>query len=266
MTAPVEALESRAFTPETAVFGADALETITAKRREAANRAAVELARQLEAERRSPTLEERGVLLAYSGIGGTTQIPDATALANPIELADLMLRWHPLVAAYLALMPNPIGVFLRHPRFTETMLSIQGRHAQAHGLRLPTQYALEVVLRAFGFDRIGRGEHEFKPFRQAPLNQRMIAQRDALETHNDPEPYWRPVISAAQLAYALVKADEHPQSLHRQIARQLRREYGFVPTSKGDYAEVERRQLERSLEQLLEGQVTVLGFDRQLHE
>jgi SNF2 family DNA or RNA helicase len=48
-----------------------ALEVKTVRQREAANRAAIELALRLETENRAPNLEERQGLLAYSGIGGT---------------------------------------------------------------------------------------------------------------------------------------------------------------------------------------------------
>ena len=48
-----------------------ALEIRTARQRESANHAAIELAMRLETEQQAPTLEERQVLFAYSGVGGT---------------------------------------------------------------------------------------------------------------------------------------------------------------------------------------------------
>ncbi len=78
-TAPLEGAVS---------FGADALEIVTAKRREVANADAVNLAQQLETEGRAPTPDERRVLLAYSGVGGTTIGSDAKADSNTLGLLN----------------------------------------------------------------------------------------------------------------------------------------------------------------------------------
>jgi hypothetical protein len=62
LQAPVEGVFS---------FEDRALEVRTARQREVANRTAIELMMRLETEKRAPNLEERQILLAYSGIGGT---------------------------------------------------------------------------------------------------------------------------------------------------------------------------------------------------
>jgi hypothetical protein len=79
MTAMTEALESQVAPTTGAIsFGAESLESANAKRREQANAQAVELARRLETEQRLPTGKERQVLLAYSGLGGTSENTSST--------------------------------------------------------------------------------------------------------------------------------------------------------------------------------------------
>jgi N-6 DNA Methylase len=79
MTAMTEALEPHVAPTTGAIsFGAESLESANAKRREQANAQAVELAQCLEMEQRLPTSEERQVLLAYSGLGGTSESTSST--------------------------------------------------------------------------------------------------------------------------------------------------------------------------------------------
>jgi hypothetical protein len=145
------------------------------------------------------------------------------------------------------------------------LLRFAERHAEVYGVHLPLYYALEVMLRAFGFDRASTSGVPLRPFKQAPLNSRMIAQRDTLEVQRDGEPFHRPVIPATALIYGLIKADEQLGSAHRAAAWQLQREFGLVPRVKGEYAEAEMYHLEQLLAALCTGELTVSEFDASLH-
>jgi hypothetical protein len=189
----------------------------------------------------------------------------ANHLASCTGLAKIIQRWHPVAAAYLAVMPGSIDSFLELPSCTEPLIRFAERHAEVYGFHLPLYYALEVMLRAFGFDRASTSAMPVRPFKQAPLNSRMIAQRDALEVQRDGEPFHRSVIPAAALIYGLIKADEEPGSAHRAAALQLRREFGLVPRVSGEYAESETYHLERLLTALCEGELSIAEFDASLH-
>ena len=71
-----------------ASFGADALERHGARGREVANADACQLAQRLETEGRDPTSDERHVLLAYSGVGGTTSSGSDHADGNTLGLLN----------------------------------------------------------------------------------------------------------------------------------------------------------------------------------
>ena len=88
MSAINQPFETAALTPGAVAFGADALEVRNAKHREAANATAIELAQRLESEGRPPTPEERQLLLAYSGVGGTNAAFDGHGEGNTLGLLN----------------------------------------------------------------------------------------------------------------------------------------------------------------------------------
>ena len=153
-------------------FGVDALEITTAKRREAANAAAVKLARQLEAEARAPTAEERQTLLTYSGVGGTNSGSDVTedpasnhhydgntlGLLNeyytPIGVARAMWAWLTRIGFDGGTVLEPsagTGVFLEAAPSTVSITAVELNPDAARVNRLLHPEA-EVRCRAFEQD------------------------------------------------------------------------------------------------------------------
>jgi hypothetical protein len=132
-------------------------------------------------------------------------------------LADVLMRWHPRPAAYLALCPQPVPELLPA---AEAVLRCR-KHAEAYGLVLPPQTALEEALRACGAaPPQARWPHWRLGSNARFQRQRLAVQRGELT-------YWRPVVSATFLILGLASVK---MEAHQQTAERLIREYGLVPT------------------------------------
>lgn len=126
-------------------------------------------------------------------------------------LGEVLTRWHPRPAAYMALCPNPVLELL--PAAAAVLRCT--RRAEVHGLILPPLTALDEVLRAFGLPPV-----------QARLGSNAKFQRQRLMVRNSDMNYWRPIVPAAQLAIALLSVKT---AFHRRTAERLVLEYGLAP-------------------------------------
>ncbi|MPY68062.1 hypothetical protein F8S09_15505 [Deinococcus sp. SDU3-2] len=130
---------------------------------------------------------------------------------SAVGLAEVLRRWHPRPAAYMALCPLPIPELLAA---SDAVLRCQ-RGAEVYGQVLPPLAALDEVVRALG-----------RPALHLQLGSNARYQRKRLLVRHGDLDYWRPVVVAAQLAMALLSV----KSLdHRNTAERLVIEYGLLP-------------------------------------
>ncbi|NTY02037.1 hypothetical protein [Deinococcus sp. JMULE3] len=165
--------------------------------------------------------------------------------ASPAGLAKAVQRWHPVAAAYLAVMPDPIPAL-----HSAAQSIIQIRSAcTAHNLILPPLYIAETVLNVFGYDV------------NAELNAAMRRQRNALQGQIGAARTWLRIVPAAQLTYGLLKAAEGQGSVeHRAAAERTAASYGLVPALRSEFAELELAQLSQALQSWLEGRSNHASF------
>jgi hypothetical protein len=175
--------------------------------------------------------------------------------ASRSGLAQLLQRWHPVAAAYAAVMPEPIPEL----EFATQAILESGERCQVYGLPMPPVYAVELILRSLGLDsRKDRG------FTQAPLNKREIAQRDALTSNYGAVPYWRPVVTGMQLVFGLTKAGQGRYE-YAQAAQRVIQGYGLLPQSKSGYAQYELGLIHTGLQGLTSGALSAQDFARMLY-
>lgn len=197
----------------------------------------------------SPRLDgaEEAFLRAFGELAQLT----ANAGQEPQELAQLIWRWHPVTAVYLACLPEAPGEFL----FARSSVLTVGARSSAYGLTLPPAYAGEMILRSFGLG------HERSPLAQAPLSSRMRAQRGRLEIQYGSIKLWRPVVSSMLIACAYMR---HGAATHAAAARQLLREFGTIPAFRTEYMHGELERLEALVRNVVAGETTrgTLQIDR----
>lgn len=163
-------------------------------------------------------------------------------LASRSGLAKRLMRWHPLAAAYGAVMPNPIRDLMEA---RESILRL-GRSSTVYDIKLPHSFAAECILRAFGFDS-RRGS-----FAMPRLNTVMLKQKDLLRITYGRVPYVRPVVSGAQLCLGLMKSAEGKAG-YVEAARNVEREFGLVPSFRSDYGKGQLERIDCVIQGLLSG-------------
>jgi tetratricopeptide (TPR) repeat protein len=163
-------------------------------------------------------------------------------------LAQRLQRWHPTVAAYCSVMPDPIPELLTS---SDMILRIKGPTCTAYGLQFPAVYAAELVLRSL---RLGD-----KQFIQAPLNKGQICQREQLLGRYRNADYWRPVVSGAHLVFGLMKAGEG-RPKHHIAAQRVASDFGITPQTRAAYAAGYMELVEDSIKKLLSGTMNPESF------
>lgn len=130
---------------------------------------------------------------------------------SPSGLADVLQRWHPRAAAYMALCPRPVPELLSA---SEAVLKCH-RHAEVYGVVLPPAVALDEALRRYDLPTVAERPGSNARFQR----QRLLVRRGTLD-------YWRPVVLATPLVAALrsVHSDTHDEA-----AARLDAEFGSVP-------------------------------------
>ncbi len=177
---------------------------------------------------------------------------EAIPFASPQGIAKLLLRWHPVAAAYGAVMP--IGI-PQLQKAAEAMLHV-GPTCHLYGITIPPMFACELLLRSLDFDLPFE-----RSFIQARLNKRDRAKRETiLLTRYGSVPYWQPVISVVQLLYGLAQAQEN-KIAYQDAALSLIRRYGLVPHTDAiyEYAPLLPK-IEEATNGLLANRYTTKGF------
>ncbi|MCA9840359.1 MAG: hypothetical protein KC422_25845 [Trueperaceae bacterium] len=142
--------------------------------------------------------------------------------ASSQGLADLLIRWHPLAAAYLALCPEPLVPF---KKATQAVLRV-GYSNAVYNLSLPPSFTYELILRSFDFDlRQGQGFVASDP--GSSRNKRL-----ALMSKNGEVDYWQPSFSAALILYGLMKVDQKAYHVQADV---IYKSYGVVPFATASY-------------------------------
>lgn len=130
---------------------------------------------------------------------------------SPSGLADILQRWHPRAAAYMALCPQPVPELLGA---SEAVLKCH-RRAEVYGVVLPPAVALDEALRRYDLPTVAERPGSNARFQR----QRLLVRRGTLD-------YWRPVVLAAPLAAALRSVRS---GTHDEAAARLDAEFGSVP-------------------------------------
>lgn len=165
--------------------------------------------------------------------------------ASPEGLAERLMHWHPLAAAYLTLLPDPI---IELQSATRAVLRV-GASNNIYNLVLPPTYAAELVLRALDYDL-----RPSPKFVQADPGPSRHKRADMLVKHGEVN-YWRPSVSAVSIIYGLIKAG------HRDQAHAVYHEYGVAPYSNAEYAMLPLvEHLNTSVGKLLMGRLDIRQF------
>jgi tetratricopeptide (TPR) repeat protein len=179
---------------------------------------------------------------------------DASKLsfASRQGLAKLLSRWHPKAAAYAAVMPDSI------PELHGAVDAIMavGSQNSVYGQKIAAAYSCELFLRSMDFDL-----RENSTFVQARLNDRDRAKREAIFSGQYGEvAFWKPCVSAVQLAFGLLKSSARKESYEAAAARLLRT-YGTVPYSEAMYPDFGLlSKIEQGADKLISGIITTKGF------
>lgn len=170
-------------------------------------------------------------------------------LASAEGLAERLIHWHPLAAAFAALAPSPI---IDLQTATRAVLRV-GASNRVYDLTLPPAYAAELVLRALDYDL--RPNLKFIQADPGPSRTR----RKALIMRYGSVDYWRPSLSAVSLIYGLVKLG------HREKAHAIYHEYGVAPHSTAEYVMLPLvEHLRDAVSQLLTDRMNVKQFSYKL--
>ena len=173
----------------------------------------------------------------------------ALPLASPNGLAERLLHWHPLAAAFAALVSNPV---VELQTATRAIMRV-GATSSVYDLTLPPAFAAEQVLRALDYDLRPRVK-----FSQAALGSDRLKKARLLTKYGEVN-YWRPCLSAVSLIYGLVKLGQV------ENAQAIFHEYGVAPFSSAEYAMLPLLEHVRATTtKLLLGQVNPTDFSRLL--
>ena len=134
-------------------------------------------------------------------------------------LAERVMYWHPLAAAYLSLSPEPIEEL--RPA-TQSILRL-GNHNSVYDLSLRPVLAAELALRAVNLDLDPHRE-----FKQAS-GPNVAAQRSAFMMQRGEVEYYRPYVGAISIVYGFVSEG------HLELAKRVAEEYQIAPIMTSKY-------------------------------
>lgn len=168
-----------------------------------------------------------------------------TPFASPEGLAERLIHWCPVAAAYGAVMPDPI--YELRPGVAAVLRV--GNKNRIYDRLIPPTYAVELALRSMDFDhRLGAS------FVQSDPGGGRHKKAVLMTTYGEVN-YWRPAISAASLVYGLVKAG------HMGRARAVYSEFGVVPQSNATYVMLPLAQnIDSFVKQLIDGVLNPTTF------
>lgn len=175
--------------------------------------------------------------------------------ASAPGLARLLQRWHPTAAAYLALMPEPIGACAFALR---GVMKVGQQNVVFDDVVLPPVYACDLVLRALDFDL----RRDFSFVQSDPGGSRR-KKKELLHQAGEVM-VWRQPISAVRIAYGLLT---HRKEAYHLRARSIIQSYGIRPSTAALYPMIGAlEEVERSVRALLDGHLTTKGLAARMLE
>lgn len=170
-------------------------------------------------------------------------------------LARLLHRWHPTAAAYLALMPEPIGACAFAIR---NVMKVGQQNVAFDDVVLPPVYACDLVLRALDFDL----RRDFSFVQSDPGGSRR-KKKELLQQVGEVM-VWRQPISAVRIAYGLLT---HQKESYHLRARSIIQSYGVRPSTAALYPMMGTlEEVDRAVRALLDGHLTPKGLAARMLE
>lgn len=182
-------------------------------------------------------------------------LAEQLSFASSNGLARRMQRWHPTAAAFCAVLPEPVEALLEARAGILDLRTANNVQDQAHGVSLPPQVVLEVILNAWGLQAKTLG------VRLPNLSEDQAFRRNKLKVRTGNAVHWRTVVSASVLAFGMVQLFEAiKDESYRFAAMAISLEFGVVPDGKTVLAKRELEHLRGQLQGLIEGRLRVRGF------
>jgi hypothetical protein len=174
---------------------------------------------------------------------------DTIKMASKKELLERFKRWHPIAAAFAAVMPDGI---VELQEATRAIMQVGYRNV-VHGISLPPAYMVELILRSLDVDRIPA----YRFTQSDPGGGR--SKRNQLMSKYGGMDYWLPTVSAIRLIYGLKKSG------YSETALKIANEYGILPHSHAEYAMVPvLERISEITQQLLLDKLSTRDFANQI--
>jgi tetratricopeptide (TPR) repeat protein len=176
---------------------------------------------------------------------------DATRLrfASPSGLARLLHRWHPVAAAYMALVPNPIQACAFA---TRSVMKVGQYNFACDDVSIPPVMACDLMIRALDLDL----RRDFT-FVQSDAGGQRFKKKLLFQKAGTVE-VWRLPVSAVKLAYGMMR---HQGVDYHERASSIIETYGIRPITAALYPMVGALdEIERCTKELLAGYITTKGF------
>jgi hypothetical protein len=200
-------------------------------------------------------LPDFGIEPAEAELRSIFGLARSIAGASPEGLAEHLELWHPLAAAYGAIMPNPVPELVKA---TQNILEL-GRPCCVASLEIGPSLACELVLRSLRLDLLSAISVP-----QAALSKLDRQRRNTLMQKNRWRSYFQPLVSTHAIAYGLMKGQTDG---HRETAEGLLVKYGLSPKS---WAAYEGRPLLDEISsltrRLVAQEITLKGFSKEFGE
>jgi hypothetical protein len=176
---------------------------------------------------------------------------DATRLrfASPSGLARLLHRWHPVAAAYMALVPNPIQACAFA---TRSVMKVGQYNFACDDVSIPPVMACDLFIRALDLDL----RRDFT-FVQSDAGGQRFKKKLLFQKAGEVE-VWRLPVSAVKLAYGMMR---HQKADYHERASSVIETYGIRPITAALYPMIGvLDDVERYTKDLLAGYITTKGF------
>jgi tetratricopeptide (TPR) repeat protein len=205
-------------------------------------------------------LPSEPIIETVNEIRAVFALAEQLSFASSNGLARRMQRWHPTAAAFCAVLPEPVEALLEARAGILDLRAANGVQDQAHGVSLPPQVVLEVILNAWGLQSKTLG------LRLPNLSEDQAFRRNKLKSRTGNAVHWRTPVSASVLAFGMVQVFEATKDeAYRFAAMAISLEFGVVPDGKTVLAKRELEQLRDHLQGLIEGRITTRGFVSNIH-
>lgn len=170
-------------------------------------------------------------------------------MASKKGLLKRFMHWHPVAAAFVAIMPSGI-VELQDA--TKAIMQVGYRNV-VHGHSMPPAYMVELIFRSLDLDRIPAYR-----FTQSDPGSSRVKRNHLMIKYGDVD-YWLPTISAIRLIYGLKKLNAS------ETALKIANEYGILPHSNAEYAMLPvLERIGELTQQLLLDKLTTREFAKQI--